>query len=284
MREIQHVAVVGGGLMGNGIAQVCATAGLDVVLQDVDQSALERARGAMETSLGRLARAGRVDAGDVAAILGRVRLATELADAAAGAELVIEAVPEDLELKRSIFARLDEHAPAQAVLATNTSNLSVTAVAAATKRPEQVIGMHWFNPPPVMRLIEIVRGVLTSDETLAAVVALSGRLGKETVVCKDAQGFITTRLASALVVEAFRMLDEGVGTKEDIDKAIKLGLNHPMGPFELIDLTGLDTSLRVADALVEAYGDRFRASTTLRNMVRAGRFGRKVGKGMYDYS
>jgi 3-hydroxybutyryl-CoA dehydrogenase len=230
-----------------------------------------------------MAKSGRVEANQVPEIVARIRFSTAIEEAAADADLVVEAVPENLELKRSIFATLAQCAPAHAILATNTSNLSITAIAAATDSPQRVIGMHWFNPPPVMRLIEIVRGMLTSDETLESVLRVAERLGKETVVAKDAQGFITTRLASIFVAEAFRMLDEGVGTKEDIDKAIKLGLNHPMGPFELIDLTGLDTSLFVAEALTDAHGDRFRPSTTFRNMVRAGRTGRKAGKGMYDY-
>ncbi len=281
--SITTVAVLGSGTMGNGIAQVCAMYGLDVRMQDVEERFLDRALRAVDKSLARMVKAGKVDEGDVDAIRGRITTTTNRTQAVADADMVIEAVPEELALKQEIFAELEASAPDHAVLASNTSNFSITAIAAATGCPDRVVGMHWFNPPPVMRLIEIVRGVDTSDETIARTEQVAARVGKETVVCKDAQGFITTRAVIALTCEALRMLDEGVATREDIDKAIRLGLNHPMGPLELGDLTGLDTTLHVADAMTEAYGDRFRPSNTLRNLVRAGHHGRKTGRGMYEY-
>lgn len=284
MSEISRVTVVGGGLMGSGIAQVCASAKLSVVVQDVDSAALERTRATIEKSLGRFVKAGKLEPDAVPSVLGRIAFSTDLATAVDGSDLVIEAAPESLELKQSIFRIADERTGPSAILASNTSNLSITAIASVTSKPDRVIGMHWFNPPPVMKLLELIRGVETSDDTVATVLSLSERFGKQAVVVKDVQGFVVTRLVSAMVLEAFRMLDEGVATKEDIDTAVRLGLNHPMGPFELIDLTGLDTTLWVAETMTQVFGDRFRAPTTLRNMVAAGRFGRKSGKGMYDYS
>lgn len=283
MTDIKRVGVLGSGIMGGGIAQVCASGKLDVTLQDIDRGMLDRAMRNIERSLGRLSKAGKLDQEEIPRILARIATTSDLEDAVTGADLVIEAVPENLSLKKEVFAKLDRTAAARAILASNTSNLSITAIAAATERPERVIGMHWFNPPAVMRLIEIVRGLLTSDETVATVTGLAADLEREYVVCRDAQGFVTTRIVGALMVEAFRMLEEGVTSKEDIDKAVRLGLNHPMGPFELVDLTGLDTTLSVAEAMTEVYGDRFRPPNLLRNMVRAGRVGRKVGRGMYDY-
>jgi 3-hydroxybutyryl-CoA dehydrogenase len=279
----QRIAVLGSGTMGNGIAQVCATYGLQVALQDVDDAALERALGSIDRSLQRLRKAEKLTDDQVQEAKGRITTTTELAAAVDGVDAVIEAVPEKLELKQTIFADLERMAPSHAVLASNTSNFSITAIAAATDCADRVIGMHWFNPAPVMRLIEIVRGLETSDETLRRVEDLATAVGKETVVCKDAQGFITTRAVIALTMEACRMLEEGVATKEDIDKAIRLGLNHPMGPLELADLTGLDTTLSVAEAMTEAYGERFRSPNVLRTLVRAKHYGRKTGRGMYTY-
>ena len=281
--EISKVAVLGSGTMGNGIAQVCATSGLDVRMQDVEQSFLERGEAAIHKSLGRLVKSGKLDDGQVEQITGRITTTTDRDAAVDGVDLVIEAIPEDLDLKQEVFADLDAKTPDHTILASNTSNFSITAIASATQRPDRVIGMHWFNPAPVMKLIEIVRAIDTSDDTVAAIERVSEQLGKETVVCKDAQGFITTRAVIALTCEALRMLEEGVASKEDIDKAIRLGLNHPMGPLELGDLTGLDTTLHVADAMSETYGERFLPSNTLRNLVRAGHYGRKSGRGVYDY-
>ncbi len=197
---------------------------------------------------------------------------------------MIEAIPEDLDLKKDTFRDLDRFCRPEAILSSNTSNFSITALAAATRRPEKVVGLHYFNPPAMMKLIEIVQGLETSDETLETVLEFARKSGKETVLCKDSQGFITSRIINLWLTEAERILEEGIATKEDIDKACRLAFNHPMGPFELADFSGLDTKLYVADALNQSFGDRFRSSQTLRTMVAAGHLGRKSGKGWYKYS
>ena len=267
--QIQSVGVVGAGTMGGGVATLLLMNGLNVQLFDPADEALERTR-------------KRIAKRNDEAALERLSLTTELDDVAQ-ADFIIEAVPEKLELKRTLFAQLDEVVPAHTVLATNTSELSVAAIAAATKRPEKVIGMHWFNPPERMSLVEIVRAVQTSDETLALTEALSKRCGKTTVVVQDRQGFVTTRALAALLTEAMRMLEEGVASLEDIDTAIKLGLNHPMGPLELADYVGLDTMLFISESMTEGVGERFRPTQGLRKLVEAGRLGRKSGRGFYEY-
>jgi len=264
----RRVAVVGAGLMGSGIAAVLVKAGYAVDLYDTAPEALARARARAEKHAGELAAA--------------LTTHDDLEAAVRAADLVIEAVPEVLELKREVFARVDAAAPDHAVLATNTSELSVTAIAAATKRPERVVGMHWFNPPERMRLVEMVRGVRSSGAALAAATAVAEACGRTVVTVQDRQGFVTTRVVAAVLLEGARLLEEGVASREDIDTAVKLGLNHPMGPLELADYIGLDTVLLIADAMAEAYGDRFRAPQTLRKLVEAGRLGRKSGGGFYD--
>ena len=266
---VQSVGVVGAGTMGGGIATLLLMNGLNVHLYDPAAEALARSR-------------KRIAKRNDEAALERLSLTTELGDVAQ-ADFIIEAVPEKLELKRTLFAQLDEAAPAHTVLATNTSELSVTAIAAATKRPEKVIGMHWFNPPERMSLVEIVRAVQTSDRTLILTQNLSKRCGKTTVVVQDRQGFVTTRALAALLTEAMRMLEEGVASPEDIDTAIKLGLNHPMGPLELADYVGLDTMLFISESMTEGVGERFRPTQGLRKLVEAGRLGRKSGHGFYEY-
>jgi 3-hydroxybutyryl-CoA dehydrogenase len=269
--KLDTVAVIGAGTMGGGIAAILLKSGFNVALYDPIAEALEKARA-------RVAKRS-----EESVLERRLLLTTELEEAAQAADYVIEAVPEMLELKKTIFEELDAVAPAHAVLATNTSELSVTALAAATSRPDKVIGMHWFNPPERMKLIEIVRAVQTSDETLSITKALAERCEKETVVVKDAQGFVTTRALAAVLGEAMRMLEEGIASAEDIDKAVKLGLNHPMGPLELADYVGLDTMLYIFESMTDALGERFRATQTLRKLVEAGHLGRKSGRGFYDY-
>ncbi len=266
-----NVTVVGAGTMGGGIATLLLRSGHSVALYDPAEAALEKARQRA---------AKRNDAG----ALERLKLFSDLSAAAAGADFVIEAVPEILDLKRRIFGELDAAAPPHAVLATNTSELSVTAIAGATKRAGQVIGMHWFNPPERMELVEIVRAVQTSDATLTTTQNLARSCGKTTVTVVDRQGFVTTRAVAALLLEGVRMLEEGVASPADIDTAVKLGLNHPMGPLELSDYIGLDTMLLIAESMTDALGERFRAPQTLRKLVEAGHLGRKTGRGFFDYS
>jgi len=271
MASIGRVTVLGAGTMGGGIATLLLQSGLHVAVYDV-------ADAAREAAAARIAK--RNEAADVAA---RLRLTGDLEEAVSDADFVIEAAPEQLELKRRLFAEVDRLAPAAAILASNTSELSLTAIAAATARPDRVIGMHWFNPPERMALVEIVRALQTSDATLEATRALARRCGKTTVTVADRQGFVTTRAVAALLLEGVRMLEEGVAGAEDIDTAVKLGLNHPMGPLELSDYIGLDTMLLIAESLTEALGERFRPPQTLRKLVEAGRLGRKSGRGFYDY-
>jgi 3-hydroxybutyryl-CoA dehydrogenase len=280
--DIKRIAVVGGGIMGRGIAQVVARSGLDVVLVDVRREALEDALRRIERDLARAVEGGKLTREDADAIVGRIELSTDLEEAGRTTQHVIEAATEDLDVKRDLFARLDAACPPQAILATNTSQFSITSIAAATTRPDRVIGTHWFNPPPVMRLIEVIRGELTSDETLATTLELATLFGKETIVChKDTQGFVTSRLIMLFLLEATRILEEGIASADDIDKACKLAFNHAMGPLTTADFSGLDTLLRGSEAMSSHYGERFRAPQTLRRLVDAGHLGRKTGSGFH---
>lgn len=280
---MKRIAVIGAGIMGSGIVQSLAMSGKFVKMYDISEASLQKAYETITKSLDRFVKANRISEGDKEQILSYIVPTTLLEEACENVELIIEAAPENLQLKKEIFQKLDTYTAQSTILATNTSELSVTAIASATKRPEKVIGMHWFNPPAVMKLIEIVRGVDTDESTIAAVKKLSEEIGKETVVVKDMQGFVTSRAIAVHLLESMRMYEEGIGSMEDIDKAIKLGLNYPMGPFELADYIGLDTVLFASHGLHEAFGNRFRAPQTLVKLVEAGHFGRKTGRGFYNY-
>lgn len=281
--ETKTICVLGAGTMGSGIAQVAALSGFEVVLRDINQDLLVRGMGNIQRGLERLGKAGKIEEASVEPLLSRIRLTTDLAAGASAAQLVIEAVPEKLELKQSIFKELDRVCPPETLLASNTSGISITSIASVAEHRGRIIGMHWFNPAPIMRLIEIIRGLETADETVRTVLDLSNRMGKQAVVVQDSQGFIVTRALTPFLLECWRMLEEGIATKEDIDTAIKLGLNHPMGPFELTDFIGLDVELSVCEDMRRVYGDKFLPPQRLRHLVNSGHLGRKSGRGFYTY-
>ena len=279
---LMRVAVLGAGVMGNGIAHSLAVGGYDVVIIDTIESARISAIEQIRKNLAKGVERGKMDAADAAAALGRVKPAVTLA-AARDCGLVIEAIPEDIALKHTVFKELSGICPPDSVLATNTSALSITEIAAAATDPSRVIGMHYFNPAHIMKLVEIVRGLETSDRAVEIVESVAKQCGKETVLINEAPGFATSRINAMIGNEAFYMLMEGVASARDIDKALKLGLNHPMGPFEMIDLVGLDTRLKVLEYLHATLGEKFRPCPLLVKYVKAGRLGRKVGRGVYDY-
>ena len=283
--SIDRIAVVGGGTMGNGIAHVAAQNGRSVRLLDVSQDVLDSALATIAKNLDRQIKKGALDEAAKAAILGRIETGTDLAAGVTDVQLVVEAVPEKLELKRTIFTTLDASAPADAILASNTSSISITEIAAFTKRPEKVIGMHFMNPVPVMQLVEVIRGLATSDETTAAVIGLSTELGKTPVEVNDFPGFVSNRVLMPMINEAVTALMEGVAEPEAIDTVMKLGMNHPMGPLALADLIGLDTCLNILEVLHRELGDdRYRPSPLLRKYVAAGWLGRKSGRGFHSYT
>jgi 3-hydroxybutyryl-CoA dehydrogenase len=282
-QTIQRVGVVGCGLMGAGIAEVCAKAGYPVVVREATAGLLTTGLSRISNSMERAVARGKLAGVERDAAWARITGVIEIA-ALAECDVVVEAVPENLELKRQVFADLDAVVPAHAILASNTSSLAVTDMAAATKRPDKVLGLHFMQPVPVMPLLEMVRTFLTSEETFQSAKAFGESLGKTIVVSKDTPGFIVNLLLIPYLLQAVEALERGVATKEDFDTAIKLGLNHPMGPFTLLDFVGLDTTLFVADAVFEETKDpRFVAPPLLRRMVSAGYLGRKSGKGFYDY-
>jgi 3-hydroxybutyryl-CoA dehydrogenase len=281
---VYRVAVIGSGLMGRGIAYVAAVGGFATALYDVSSAALDKALAQICKDLDEGVARGKLSGPDAEAGLARLEPATSLEAAVSGADFVIEAVPEEIRLKLETFARLDAFARPEVVLATNTSALSVTEIAAATRRADRVLGMHFFNPVPKMKLVEIVRALETSDAAVEATEDVARRMGKETVRVKDSAGFITSRVNAMIGNEAFLMLQEGVASARDIDKALKLGLNHPMGPFEMVDLVGLDTRLAVLEFLQRSLGEKYRPAPLLVQHVKAGRLGRKVGRGVYDYT
>ncbi|HET9328748.1 MAG TPA: 3-hydroxyacyl-CoA dehydrogenase [Candidatus Eisenbacteria bacterium] len=281
---IRSVAVLGGGIMGRGIAYASALAGYDTRLQDVNRGALDQARAEIHGLLEKGVAAAKVDAAKAADAKSRLETVATIDEAVPEADLVIEAVPENMSLKLEIFEKLDHLTPSAALLATNTSSLSITEMAGATRRPGQVLGMHFFNPVHRMKLLEVVRGLETHDAAIAAAIEVGERMGKECVVVRESPGFVTSRINAMIGNEAFYMLQEGVASARDIDKALKLGLNHPMGPFELVDLVGLDTRLSILRFLHRTLGEKFRPCPLLEQYVAAGRTGRKSGRGVYDYS
>ena len=281
--EIRTVGIVGSGQMGGGIAQVAAQAGLTVVLYDVSTSIVDRALAVIQKNLVRLTDRDKLPAEERRAILERLRGTDELAELA-DADVIIEAAPEDAAIKETIFRRLDEIVRPEVILASNTSSISLTRLGAVTARPDRVIGMHFMNPPVVMQLVEIVRGLATSDDTYAVIDALAKQMGKTTIQAKDYAGFVVNRILLPMINEAIYALYEGVGGVEDIDQGMKLGTNQPMGPLALADLIGLDTCLAVLERLHHGLGDdKYRPCPLLRNYVAAGWLGRKTDKGFYDY-
>jgi 3-hydroxybutyryl-CoA dehydrogenase len=286
MTNITTIGVLGAGQMGGGIAQVAAAAGYQVVLADTSQELADKGRGKIAAILGKQVEKGKMKAEDKDALVGRIKtVGSPLAlGTFSECDLVVEAATENLEVKLKLFRGCDDAMKPGAILASNTSSISLTRLAGATKRPERVIGMHFMNPPPLMKLVEIVRAVQTSDETYAQVKAAAEKMGKTTTTSKDAPGFLVNRILIPMLCEACFALQEGVGTPADIDTGAKLGLNHPMGPLELADLIGLDTVLAIADVLHRDIGDdKYRAPTLLRNLVAAGWLGKKTGRGFYVY-
>jgi len=281
--DVRTIAVIGAGTMGRGIAYAAVLAGYRTILEDISAEMLAQGLVYIRETLDEGVSRGKVTSEQKERALAQLETARAAEDACREADLVIEAVPEDMELKIEVFTLLDKFAKPGAIFASNTSSLSITEMAAVTFRPEECVGMHFFNPVPKMKLLEVVRALETSQETLAACCDVGRRMGKEVVVVRESPGFITSRINALIGNEAFHMLEEGVASAEDIDKAVKLGLNHPMGPFELVDLVGLDVRLSILEYLHKTLGEKFRPSPLLVQYVKAGRLGRKAGRGVYDY-
>ncbi len=281
--EIKTITVVGAGTMGRGIALVAALGGYATVLEDISGQMLDAALAEIRANLDEAVARGKATRADADAALARIQPETALHASARAADLVIEAVPEDMDTKIEVFTQLDQAAPPHTIFASNTSAMSITEMATVTYRPKQFLGMHFFNPAHKMKLLELVKALETSEETMQAAETVGRRMGKETVRVRESPGFITSRINALIGNEAFYLLQEGVASAEDIDKAMKLGLNHPMGPFELGDLVGLDTRLHVLEYLHKTLGEKFRPCPLLAQYVKAGRLGRKSGRGVYEY-
>lgn len=283
MTEVKTITVLGSGTMGHGIAQVAAMGGYATVIYDISHELLSKAQGRIQENLKKGIEKGKVSEALAKSTAALITLEADLEKSVHASDLVIEAVPERIELKLETFSRVDKASPKHAILASNTSALSITEMAAATSRPKQFVGMHFFNPVHMMKLVEVVRGLETSEETFKAAEAVAQRMGKETVDVKESPGFVTSRINAMIGNEAFFMLSEGIASARDIDKAVKLGLNHPMGPFEMVDLVGLDTRLAVLRFLHKSLGEKYRPCPLMEQYVAAGRLGKKVGRGVYDY-
>ena len=283
MSEVKTVAVIGAGIMGRGIAHAAAVGGYRTILEDILPNALRRAETEIRSNLDKAVELGKVTPADADAAFSRLEYASSVEEAARQADLVIEAVPEEMESKIEIFTLLDKVSRPNTILASNTSSLSITEIASVTYRAKKIVGMHFFSPVHKMKLLEIVRALETDDDTLETAVDVGKAMRKEVVVIKESPGFITSRINAMIGNEAFYMLQEGVASASDIDKALKLGLNHPMGPFELVDLVGLDTRLHILEYLHKTLGEKFRPAPLLVQYVKAGRLGRKAGRGVFEY-
>jgi len=286
MVEVKKIAVLGAGLMGHGITQVAAQVGkYEVSMRDIEQRFVDGGMGMMRESLQRFVKKGQVTDAQMSEILARIHPTLDLKEAVSNADLIIEAAPENVDLKKALFREVDGYAPEHAIIASNTSSVSITELASATKRPQKVCGMHFFNPPQLMKLVEVIRGAKSSDETVQTVLEVSRKLEKETVlVKKDCPGFIVNRILIPALNEAAALYWEGIADRDDIDKAIKLGLNWPMGPLMLLDYIGSDTTLAIAEVLTKELDPKFHPSTGLKQMVKAQLLGRKTGKGFYDWT